>query len=273
MQANKKMNNPVITLETISPHTAAEMLKGNTVNRRLVFNLVDRLASEMSAGEWKVTGDTIKFNGDRLLDGQHRLEAIVRSGVTVQSFVARSVDSDAFPVLDTGRTRMGSDVLSAHGYRNVFITASTARMVWFFERKMASLNETITNSAVLNLCKRHPELPSFISDVHCYRFAKTSGVVASLYWVWLSDRTKGDEFLAQFLKGIELKVTNPVYVLRERLINDHQLRSTKQGRRALIAAVFRTWDAWLTGKTVGHLKATQPSSADFPWPKGAPYLV
>ena len=70
---------PIITLETITPAQAAEWLKGNTVNRRLVLHHVERLASEMLAGEWRITGDCIKLNGDRLLDGQHRLQAIVQS--------------------------------------------------------------------------------------------------------------------------------------------------------------------------------------------------
>src|ERR1700756_4533070 len=178
---------PIITLETITPAQAAEWLKGNTVNRRLVLHHVERLASEMLAGEWGVTRGFIKVNGDRLLDGQHRLQAIVQSGVSIQSFVARNVELEAFPVLDTGRIRAGGDVLSAHGYRNVFITASTARMIWYFERKIGSLNGTITNSAILNLVKRHPELPSFIADVSAYGFAKTSGVVSSLYWLWAAD--------------------------------------------------------------------------------------
>jgi hypothetical protein len=271
--SKKSVPPPVITLESITPALAAEWLKGNNVNRRLVSNHVERLASEMLAGEWRITGDCIKLNGDRLLDGQHRLQAVVRSGVTIQCFVARNVDLEAFPVLDTGRIRQGGDVLSAHGYRNVYITASVCRMVWMFERKMGSLNVSVTNSAILNLVKRHPELPGFISDISAYGFAKTSGIVASLYWLWAADNLKGEEFLQQFLKGAELKMTNPIYPLRERVINDHMLRATKTGRRSLVAMFFRVWEGWLSGKAQISLKATRPLAEEFPWPKGAPYLV
>jgi hypothetical protein len=271
--SKKPSSPPVLTLESITPALAAEWLKGNTVNRRIVPHHVERLASEMLAGEWRITGDCIKLNGDRLLDGQHRLQAIVQSGVTIACFVARNVELEAFPVLDTGRIRMGGDVLSAHGYHNVYITASVCRLVWQFERKIGSLNASVTNSAILNLVKRHPELTSFISDVSAFGFAKTSGIVASLYWVWSIDNAKGEEFLAQFLKGAELKITNPIYPLRERVINDHMLRATKSGRRSLVAMFFRVWEAWLSGKSQTALKATRPAGEEFPWPKGAPYLV
>ena len=271
--SKKSSATPTITLETITPTMAAEWLRGNTVNRRLVPNHVERLASEMLAGEWRLTGDCIKFAGDRLMDGQHRLQAVVQSGVTIQCFVARNVDLEVFAVLDTGRTRAGADVLSAHGYRNVFLTTSVSRMLWYFERKIGSLNGSVTNSAILNLVKRHKELPGFVSDLSTYNFAKTSGVVSSLYWVWLADSGKGEEFLDQFLKGAELKVSNPIYTLRERVINDHMLRSTKSGRRALVAMFFRTWESWLSGKSQVSLRAIRPAGEEFPWPKGAPYLV
>jgi len=275
MQAKQKMSKePQITLETITPAVAAEYLKGNQSNRRLIYNHLNRLVSEMLAGEWRLTGDTIKLNGDRLLDGQHRLEAVVRSGVTIKCFVARNVDEDTFPMLDTGRTRIGGDVLSIAGYTNVFLTASVARVIWYFERKIDRLDGYVTNNAILLLMKRHPYLNNFVSDIQGHKFARTSSVVSSLYWLWCADHEKGDAFIDAFLKGVELKVSNPIYVLRERVINDRQLRSsrsTKTGRKALIAAFFRCWTAWLEGKTQSRLVINLPGE-DFPWPAGAPYL-
>lgn len=271
MQA-KKMS-AAVTLEQITPHVAAEMLRFNNTNRRMVPNHLNRLISEMLAGEWRVTGDTIKINGDRLLDGQHRLEAVVRSGVTIWTYVARNIDVDAFDVLDTGRSRAGGDVLSALGYHNVFITASAARMVWYYEHKITRLDGPVSNHAIVNCVKRHGELPAFISDVSTHSFCKTGAIVSALYWIMLSDREKADQFIDSFARGLELKTTSPIYVMRERVINDHVLRATKSGRQRLVAMMFRTWDNWLAGKPAQYLKATRPDEAGFPWPKGGPYLV
>jgi len=274
MQAKKMTKQPTVSLETITPAVAAEMLKGNSLNRRLVFNHLNRLVREMLDGEWRLTGDTIKLNGDRLLDGQHRLEAVVRSGVTIQCFVARNVDPEVFPMVDTGRSRIGGDVLSASGYRNVFLTSSVARMVWYFERRISKLEGPVTNNAILNIVKRHKELPNFVADVQSFKFAKTSSIVSPLYWIWCADQDRGDQFMEAFLKGIELRVTSPIYLLRERVINDHQLRSarsSKRGRRALIAAFFRTWAAWNDNKSQIKLKIFG-TGEEFLWPEGAPYL-
>jgi hypothetical protein len=199
MQA-KKMTTPVITLETITPQLAAEWLKGNSTNRRLVYNHLDRMCTEMKEGQWKVTGDTIKFNGDRLLDGQHRLEAVVKSGVTIQTFVARSVDTDTFSAMDTGRSRAGGDVLSAFGYHNVFITSAAARMVWWFERKIARLDGAVTNTAILATMKKHPDLSVFISEASAHSFAKNGGTCASL-WLYSTSHPKRTTLSTSSSKG------------------------------------------------------------------------
>jgi hypothetical protein len=271
MQA-KKMT-PSVQLEEISPHKAAELLKFNHSNRRMIPNHLNRLISEMLNGDWRVTGDTIKLNGERLLDGQHRLEAVVRSGVTIWSYVARNVDTDAFDMIDTGRSRQGGDVLSALGYHNVFLTASSARMVWYFEHRISRLDGAVSNHAIVNCVKRHDDLPAFVSDINSHNFCKTGAVAGALYWLMLADRIKADDFIDGFTRGAELKITSPIYVLRERVINDRLLRATKTGRQRLVAMVFRTWDNWLEGRAASYLKATRPDEAGFPWPKGAPYLV
>lgn len=267
------MNQPTVTLETITPQMAAAYLKGNSANRHIIYNHLDRLASQMLAGEWRLTGDTIKFNGDRLLDGQHRLEAIVRSGVAIQCFVARNVETESFPMIDTGRSRQGGDVLSAHGYTNVFMTSASCRVIWFIERKIASLDGFVSNNTILNTIKRHKDLPRFVSDISSYRFAKIAAIVSSLWWLWLCDKAAGDQFIESFLSGSDLKATSPIHLLRERLINDPVLRTTKRGRRALVAMMFRTWGNWRSNKPVSTVKASQPGDMDFPWPEGGPYLV
>jgi hypothetical protein len=273
MQAKQKQVIPTLTLESIGPHEAATMLQANHSNRRMIANHVNRLAEEMLAGEWRVTGDTIKINGDRLLDGQHRLEAIVRSGVTIDTWVARGVDIDAFEMLDTGRSRAGGDVLSALGYQNVHATSASARTIWFLERKIATLDGRVTNHAIVNTVKRHGSLPAFVAEVSRVHFARTGTVIAALYWILLADSDKGDQFTDSFLHGQDLKLTSPIYVLRERVINDPILRATKTGRRRLVPMMFRAWDSWLTGKTVGHFRATRVEEGDFPWPKSSHYLV
>lgn len=80
-------------METIDPKRANEYLKMNVRNYRpIVDSLVERYADDMKIGKWEENGESIKFyeNGD-LFDGQHRLNAIIRSNVKLQLMVERGI--------------------------------------------------------------------------------------------------------------------------------------------------------------------------------------
>jgi len=106
-----------ISYQTVNmtPAVAAEILKGNDGNRSVKKNHVDFLADSMAQGEWKLShqGVAISPTG-RLLDGQHRLLAVVKSGVTVPMMVAYNVQEANFAYMDSGITRSNADSLNIH---------------------------------------------------------------------------------------------------------------------------------------------------------------
>ncbi len=68
----------------ITPEIASELLKANTINRRIKESVVGYLAGEMKNGNFVYNGESIIVSDTgRLLDGQHRLLAIKYSGVSV----------------------------------------------------------------------------------------------------------------------------------------------------------------------------------------------
>lgn len=96
----------------VSPSIAAEMLKGNTGNRPPRNTHVDFLAESMTRGEWRLTHQGVAISpSGRLLDGQHRLLAVIKSGVTVEMMVARNVQDLDFKYIDQGITRTAGDAL------------------------------------------------------------------------------------------------------------------------------------------------------------------
>ena len=60
-------------LETITPAKAQKWLDKRADNRPMSEAYAKTLASAMTADEWEVNGETLKFNtNDDLIDGQHR---------------------------------------------------------------------------------------------------------------------------------------------------------------------------------------------------------
>jgi hypothetical protein len=69
----------------ITPELAEKFLEKNSNNyRKLSEKVVKAYQIDMETGNWKFNGDSIKFNkSGQLVDGQHRLTAISRSGISI----------------------------------------------------------------------------------------------------------------------------------------------------------------------------------------------
>lgn len=101
----------------VTPKMAETWLQQNTLegkgNRRFRKSHAHTIAEEMRRGEWKLTHQGIAFGtSGRLLDGQHRLMAIVESGTTQPLLVFVDAPEDAFANHDRGAMRGMSDILA-----------------------------------------------------------------------------------------------------------------------------------------------------------------
>ncbi len=101
----------------VSPALAAEWLASKGPNRGLRRSVVDTYAQDMADGKWRFTHQGIAFDErGRLSDGQHRLAAVVRSGVTVTMVVAHGISDEAQLDMDRHAKRSVSDCIQiAHG--------------------------------------------------------------------------------------------------------------------------------------------------------------
>lgn len=128
------------TRETISPKKAKSMLDATEsagfVNRGQTKTFVHRYAGDMSKGHWMSdTGETIKVatNG-AVIDGQHRLNAIIASGGSVKLWVCRGIDASMFQYIDQGKSRDLQDIMVIEGWENPRILAVTGKMLWRADR-------------------------------------------------------------------------------------------------------------------------------------------
>ena len=94
----------------VTPAHAEKWLEMNTGNRRVRPSHVRHLAKQMEQGRWMLSPEPIVFSPRRLLDGQHRLSAVLMSGCTIEASVALVQNEDVFRVLDQGINRNNSDL-------------------------------------------------------------------------------------------------------------------------------------------------------------------
>jgi hypothetical protein len=104
----------------INPDLATRWLRNNVGNRKLKPHAVTGLARDMSNGDFVPTHQGIAFNdAEQLIDGQHKLTAIVESGVTLPMLVTwglpRQIEGKKFTVMDvvdSGSVRKVGDQLA-----------------------------------------------------------------------------------------------------------------------------------------------------------------
>src|SRR5690606_37222008 len=105
-----------IEIVTVTPELASEWLTANKGNRTQRPKVIAAYSRDMTAGEWLFTGEAIKFDwNDRLIDGQHRLEAVLLAGASVRMLVIRYLDPRVQYVLDTAAKRTAGDALRFAG--------------------------------------------------------------------------------------------------------------------------------------------------------------
>lgn len=97
-------------VQVITPSMAKSMLENNKANRPISKSDVSRYARDMKSGNWVLTHQGILVGKDgALIDGQHRLMAVVTSGVALKFSVTydENVSTPLELPLDTGRKRSG----------------------------------------------------------------------------------------------------------------------------------------------------------------------
>ena len=154
-------------VQSITPRKAAEYLEANTSNRPLSRSVVKQFAEAMSRGDWMVTHQGIAFSaGGVLVDGQHRLAAIVEADIPVQMTVFTDVDEGTFDVLDTGKRRNAADVLALEGEKSVSMLAAMVRTVWLVENRpdltWSGGGSATTNHQIVTTLAAHPGLRDFL---------------------------------------------------------------------------------------------------------------
>jgi len=100
------------SIEQIDPLRASLLLQNNHGNRPLKKTVVSKYAATMISENWVTSPEPICLSPEgRLLNGQHRLNAVISSGVTVEFLVIRNVSPTVFKVLDRGVTRTVADAI------------------------------------------------------------------------------------------------------------------------------------------------------------------
>jgi hypothetical protein len=262
----------------LTPTLAEKWLGQNHENRNLRSSKVRAFARDMRNGEWTTTGQPIQFdwNGN-LIDGQHRCEAVIESGVTVRVLVVKGLDPKAKQVIDTGTKRTPADALKFSGYKHdLNATAAVARIAMgrdagYLRTAFAGSAPNITNAETVSWVDVHPEVTNAVALAR--RTGKQIGIAPSpwAYCLWELQHINGAiavEFATSMheYRGLRGKGDPRVAMLTA-------FRNAQQGQRRIpqvaesIYIVFRAWNAWVANKSLVSVIPRDPNGKGNDIPK------
>jgi len=247
-------------------------------NRKLRRRLWERYADAMRANQWKLTGEPIKFNTKgELIDGQHRLTAIVESGKTIECDVRRNLHPEVFMALDTGGIRSPGDLLQIAGFNYTTNIASAIRQASSILEVESGITKPqsmgkkkIAPAVLLEWAEEHQEeLLEAVRET----MSKDAKVVcsppslhAALYFLFAQYNRKATrEFYTALTTGLgfEHDAHDPIYMLRKQLLAFQGNKNIKRPSYYKAALVIKAWNAYQNRDTIQQLKYSEGEA----WPE------
>lgn len=240
----------------------------NYAKQRNVSNShVIHLAQQMSAGQWQENGEPIIFDKHgNVINGQHRLFAVIRSGKSIKFLIVEGVDESAFVTIDSGKPRSSSDILSIQNVPNYTNVASCVAGVMNYRRALkvqrtikngdkkweqigGSLNSYIRPSKIDIVQEYEKHANAYQKAVKlsqkCRKMANQSAFSIVIAMAVI-DGQKGeliDQFIESVSSGIGLFDWMPEYALRQKLEqNRNSLKKLSANHVLLLVA--KAWNLY-----------------------------
>jgi len=252
----------------VTPAMAEKFLARNGHNRRVQDSTVRRYASEMRNGRWIFTGEGIRFdtNGN-LIDGQHRLHAVILSGVPTEFLVIEGLDPEAFRGIDKGAKRMVAHDLHVAGEKNPNNLAAAIAHLRRFERgdlwTCTAVERFVSSGEAFETLARYPGIRASVAFAERAKNVIPQSMAGFLHFVFSRhDRAIADRFFAALGDGVELGRTDPIYHLREQLLRAKADPARTMDWRHRMALAIKAWNLCATGRGIKKLQFK--STEDYP---------
>lgn len=267
------MNKIVTKVEFITPAIAADYLRHNAVNRPLNHKNVEFYARQMVEGKWMLNGESIVFDSDgNLMDGQTRLNAVIKADTGVEFVVVRGVTSKCFTSIDQGRNRLLSDVFSIAGINNASTVSAIVNRYYGVHlgyivimsdgakgRGGGKNPKRLTKDEFLEIYKQHADVFQEAARVAGRLVGSNVAILTksdcgALYSYLVIDLGHDQEVVLSFFEQLYTNKTklNHISILNKKLVQSltSTVKLSPMHKQNLIAKSF---NLFVTGKDVGKL--------------------
>lgn len=257
--ANTLTKQLLLRVEVITPEMARVYLNTSVGNRVIKQDILRGLVSYLKNDQFKVNGETIVFDSEgSLMDGHHRLEAVVASGVPAIFIVVRGIDRSTWTTMDSGTARSLGDVFRIEGIPNYNSVSSVVAGTYAMRNNKIGTNtlgagnklkrDGLTRDDALALYYKHEDIWQLAvrtgiglrNRLPGYFNVKEVGVISAYLIIFLHhDAQKVTEFwdLVTTGDGIYASLRN---VFLKDMQETRYKRLSSKARQSLIATAWNT---------------------------------
>lgn len=258
----------------VTPKYAEELLKMNTNNRKVRQAKIDSLAESMKKGEWELSNDAIVISeGNVLLNGQHRLLAVIKSGVPCNFIIYTGAPDSAFGIMDTPALRSLADVVQHKGEANHTNTAATVNKLALLLADHENGYETTyrfsrnlihTRKELIDLYERYTnDISYWLKECRCiYQtniqivpLATMVSFAVFLNSVLLHSEENILAFYKELLVDGACKNSTILYARKKFL--RHKMKVETMRQEDFLRYIIRAWNDFILGKQVQIIKTNE----------------
>jgi len=256
----------------VTPELAAAILSEGSRNRNIRRKDVIRYAADMKQGLWATTGEAIKFDQDgSLLDGQHRLSAVVDAQITVPMLFVYDIPRASQDVMDSGRRRSLADQLAMRGAGNCNRLAAAIKAAHSLE--ICGKPNNVTYASVVTLLDWFESNRAIVDSIAPIRKAMQppvlypGGLAAGIHYTMAKLASEeADRFWHILGSGDYAEGVQPILKLREEMMK----RAAATGNGAVLQAnhraayTIKAWNAWIEGREIKNFRHRAHLNDAFP---------
>lgn len=243
------------TLEFVTPEMAEKYLATTRKNRKSVQAVIQQFVKSILAKGWGINPQPVIFDSDGcLIDGGHRLAAIVKSGIAVPMLIVRGVPPESFDVIDDGPRRSLKQVMAMDGVPMYETIASIVRTVIVYERAQYTTIQFasgVNNREGLEFYYANEERVAIAAAWGAKVKAGGHGTAAGggfvAYVLLAISPAKAAEFLDGIATGANLPVNSPILKYRNKYAVLRAQGSVH--RNTQVDMIFEAWNEWNDHKT------------------------
>ena len=239
----------------VTPALAELVLQLNTENRNLNDKAVNGHVQAIVERRWINDGNPIKIATNAVLnDGQHRLSAVVKSGVAVPMDLRFGVPREAFTVTDTGMRRTNGQILAMAGRQYSSMQGALCRLlIRYDEGQMQRLDAGgVEGDVAVRMTEENPNIGRVAALLRSLKFKPIKSSYFGFVLV-VAARELPFEKVEEFARLVESgqgAEDSPTRRLHVRLMEAAMSKGVRLRPIDICVMCVLMWNAWIGNRPV-----------------------